>query len=115
MLALSALAGAARAEALPLGLWARGDGVADVRIEKCGAALCAVNTAIRDTSGGEAVGHRLVMRVRPDGAGRLTGTADDPQRGRSYAIDIRFGADRMTTRGCILGVLCKSVSWTRIR
>ena len=113
--ALLAFAGAARAEAPPLGVWARGDGNADVRIERCGAALCAVNVAIRDTSGGEAVGHRLVMRVKPNGSGRLSGTADDPQRGRSYDVDIRYSADRMTTRGCILSVLCKSVSWTRIR
>ena len=44
------------AQDLPLGTWARGDGNARVRIEKCGAAICAINTWIKDTSGGENVG-----------------------------------------------------------
>lgn len=105
----------AAAETALLGQWARGDGNARVRIEPCGAAFCAVNTWIKDTSGGEQVGHRLIMNVKPTGPGKLTGSAFDPQRDRSYNLTIDVNANAMNTRGCIIGVLCKTVSWTKIR
>lgn len=103
------------AQAMPLGEWARGDGNARVRIQPCGASLCAINTWIQDSSGGERVGDRLVMTVKPDGDGRLVGSAFDPQRDRSYGITITYSGSQMSTRGCVIGVLCKTVSWTKVR
>lgn len=111
--ALPLLAGPALADTLPLGVWARGDGNTLVRIEPCGGKLCAINTYVKDTSGGEAVGHRLVMDLKPSGPGRFKGTAFDPQRDRSYAMTLDFAGRQMSTRGCILGVICKTVSWTK--
>lgn len=108
------LAAPVAASELPLGLWARGDGNAKVRIAPCGDALCATNTFIRDTSGGEAVGDKLVMRVKSTGDRKLTGSAFDPKRDSTYAISITFDDVRMKTRGCLLSVLCKSVSWQKI-
>jgi uncharacterized protein (DUF2147 family) len=108
------LAAPAVARELPVGLWARGDGNAKVRIAPCGDALCATNTFIRDTSGGEAVGDKLVMRVKSAGERKLTGSAFDPKRDSTYAITITFDDARMKTRGCLLAVLCKSVSWQKI-
>lgn len=98
-----------------LGNWARGDGDARVRIAPCGDALCATNTWIRDeSSSGEHVGDRLVMKVSGDG-GSLSGTAYDPQRKLSYSLEINVGAQSMRTRGCVLaGIVCKSVEWTRV-
>lgn len=107
------VAPATAADSLPLGNWARGDGNARVSIERCGAAICAVNTWIKDTSDGEQVGHKLVMNLKPTGPGKLAGTAFDPQRDRTYNLTIDFGAARMSTRGCIIGILCKTVSWTK--
>jgi uncharacterized protein (DUF2147 family) len=106
---------ATAAAAMPLGEWARGDGNARVRIQPCGAALCAINTWIRDSSNGEKVGDRLVMTVKPGENGRLVGSAFDPQRDRSYGITITYSASQMSTRGCLIGVLCKTVTWTKIR
>ncbi len=97
-----------------LGEWARGDGVAKVRIAPCGGDLCAINTWIKPGVQDEKAGDKLVMNVQPSGASQLTGTAFDPQRDRSYKISVDVGGSSMTTRGCILGVLCKSVGWTRI-
>jgi uncharacterized protein (DUF2147 family) len=105
----------ALARELPLGKWLRGDGNAHVRIEPCGAKLCAVNTFIKDTSGGENVGDKLVMDVKPDKAGKLVGRAYDPKRDSNYSVTISFDESRMKTRGCIIGVLCRSVSWTRLQ
>lgn len=108
-------AGFAAAEPSPFGTWARGDGNAKVRIERCGADLCAVNTWIREGTDGEKVGDKLVMTVEPNGAGRWTGTAFDPQRDLSYRLTMTVRDTSMTTRGCIVaGLLCKNMGWTRL-
>lgn len=104
----------ASAEPNASGIWARGDGNARVKIEPCGGKLCATNLWIKDTSKGENVGDRLVMDVKPSGANTLKGSAWDEKRQRSYAISIKVGGARLTTRGCIAGVICKSVNWSKV-
>ncbi|MGZ3306702.1 MAG: DUF2147 domain-containing protein [Asticcacaulis sp.] len=99
------------------GYWARGDGKARVRLAPCGSDLCAVNTWIRPDVRDEKVGDRLVMTVKPDGEGKLSGTAYDPQRHMKYRmlITLSGGGDAMTTNGCVLGgLLCKRMGWTRL-
>lgn len=109
------LPGGAVAEPSPIGLWARGDGKARVRIERCGDDICAVNTWIREGTSGEKAGDRLVMTVAPSGAGRWTGTAFDPQRDLDYRLTMTVGEERMTTRGCVVaGLICKDMGWTRL-
>lgn len=115
MATLLVAAAAARAEPVADGVWQRGDGNARVRIAACGNDLCATNIWIKDTSGGEAVGDRLVMNVEPSGSNTLDGKAFDPKRNLTYAIKIKVGQAALTTRGCVLGgVLCKSMNWTRV-
>ncbi len=105
----------AAAEPSPFGLWARGDGKAKVRIERCGSDICAVNTWIRGGTRGEKTGDKLVVTVEPAGRGRWTGTAFDPQRDLSYRLTMTVGATSMTTRGCIVaGLLCTDMGWTRL-
>ncbi len=97
------------------GEWARGDGKARVRMEPCGADLCAVNTWIRPGVRGEKIDDRLVMTLSDDGAMRWTGKAYDPQRGLTYRITITADGRSMTTTGCVLGgLVCKAMNWTRI-
>lgn len=103
------------AEALsPLGLWARGDGVAKVKIAPCGGKLCATNTWIRPGTSGEKAGDVLVMSVKQEGD-TYNGSAFDPQRDLTYRMTMTVKAQSMVTRGCVLGgLLCKSVNWSRI-
>lgn len=98
------------------GSWKRGDGVAQVRISKCGKALCAVNTWINDPSGQEKVGDKLIFRVKKTSTGVLKGRAFDPQRNMDYSLKIRLGENSasMTTEGCLMmGMVCKSMKWSR--
>jgi uncharacterized protein (DUF2147 family) len=96
------------------GSWSRGDGLAAVKINRCGSSMCAVNTWVKDPSQGEKVGDRLVMMVSPNADGKLSGTAFDPQRNLTFRIDISVAEQNMKTRGCVLGgLLCKSVGWTK--
>lgn len=96
----------------PSGVWMRDDGNARVRIAPCGKDICATNVWIKDTSGGEEVGDKLVMTLKPEGDGSLSGTAFDAKRDRSYAMTLTVKPDGLSTRGCIAKVLCKTVNWT---
>lgn len=98
----------------PSGTWNRGDGNAKVRIAPCGSNICATNVWIKDTSGGEAVGDRLVMTLRPKSADTLTGKAYDAKRSITYAIQLKVAGQSLVTRGCLVGgLVCKSVNWSR--
>jgi len=98
-----------------LGNWARGDGKTRMRVERCGAKLCGINTWVKPGVSGEKVGDRLIVKVKPAGAGRWSGDAFDPQRHAHYSMKIRVADGRMTTEGCVLGgLVCQSMSWTRV-
>jgi uncharacterized protein (DUF2147 family) len=96
----------------PSGVWLRDDGNARVRIAPCGGDICATNLWIRDSSGGEEVGDRLVLTLKPDGDDRLSGEAFDPKRNRRFTMTLTVRPDGLSTRGCIAAVLCKTVNWT---
>lgn len=98
------------------GTWSRSDGQARVRLAPCGSAICAVNVWVRDPAGSEKIGDRLVMKLRPVGAGAWSGTAYDPQRALTYAMTMTLLGEGLQTRGCILGgIICRNVGWKRIR
>jgi uncharacterized protein (DUF2147 family) len=106
----------AASEPDPSGVWNRGDGNAKVRIAPCGSNICATNVWIKDTSGGEAVGDKLVMTLKPKSADTLTGKAFDAKRALTYAIQLKVGGQKLVTRGCLVGgLVCKSVNWSRAR
>ena len=99
----------------PQGNWSRGDGKARVNIAPCGGDLCAVNTWIRGGVRDEKVGDRLVLRVVSGDDGTWKGSAFDPQRNLHYRLTMNVAATTMKTSGCVLGgLICKSVTWTRI-
>lgn len=98
------------------GVWLRGDGNARVRIASCGSQICATNIWIGDTSGGEAVGDRLVMTLAKEGDGSLVGSAYDSKRGWNISMTIRVAGRSFTSHGCLAGrFICRDVSWTAAR
>ena len=102
-------------EAPYLGNWARGDGKTRIHVASCGAEVCARNTWVRHGVSGEKVGDRLVLNVKPEGAGHWSGTAFDPRRNQTYRIGVRVTEKHMTTRGCLMGgIFCASMNWTRL-
>jgi uncharacterized protein (DUF2147 family) len=98
-----------------LGNWARGDGKTHIRVEPCGAEFCGVNTWVRPGYSGEKVGDTLVASLKPAGSGRWSGAAFDRRRNRHYTMQVHVSGRRMTTDGCVAGgLLCQSMSWTRL-
>ena len=113
---LAAIPIVANAESGPdiSGNWTRSDGKTRVRVASCGNQICATNIWVKDSSGGEAVGDKMIMTLAPQGNSTLAGSAYDVKRDASYSLEISVQNDRMKTRGCmLLGVLCKSLSWIR--
>jgi len=98
------------------GNWARGDGKARVKIADCGNDICATNTWIKPGTPKEKTGDRLVMTINQTASGQYSGTAFDPQRNLTYKLSVKVDGDKMTTNGCVLaGLLCRDVSWSRIK
>jgi uncharacterized protein (DUF2147 family) len=115
LLTLGAGGASLAAEAPFLGDWARGDGKTRIRVASCGAAIRARNTWVKHGVSGERVGDQLILRVKPAGAGHWSGSAFDPQRKQTYAINVRVTAKHMTTQGCVVGgLVCQSMGWNRL-
>lgn len=113
-LAICESGGAEAADSSPLGIWARGDGKALVRIAPCEGGLCATNMWIKPGTPDEKTGDKLILSVTPSGPTTWAGDAFDPQRQAHFRIEIDAQEKEMTTRGCLLGgLLCKDVHWTR--
>jgi uncharacterized protein (DUF2147 family) len=114
MLLTIGTSGASLAAQAYLGDWARSDGKTRIHVASCGWAVCARNTWVRHGVSGEKVGDRLILRVKPAGAGHWSGNAFDPQRNRSYAINVHVTFRHMTTQGCVMdGFVCQSMGWKR--
>ena len=112
---LAAAPAPAASDATLFGLWARGDGKAKVKVERCGDNICAVNTWVREGTKGEKAGDILVMSVRPDDSGGWSGTAFDRQRDLTYRMTLTIEGKSMRTEGCVLaGIVCKDMAWTRL-
>jgi uncharacterized protein (DUF2147 family) len=102
-------------EAPYLGDWARADGKTRIHVASCGAEICARNTWVRHGVSGEKVGDRLILKVKPAGAGHWSGKAFDPQRHQTYTISVRATEKHMTTQGCVMGgLMCQSMNWSRM-
>jgi len=115
MLMIGAASAAPTSDPSYLGNWARADGKTHIRVEPCGKSVCGVNTWVRPGMKHEKVGDRLVLKIRPAGTSRWTGSAIDPQRNQRYTVRIHVANERMTTDGCVMGgLMCQSMTWTRL-
>jgi uncharacterized protein (DUF2147 family) len=98
-----------------LGNWTRNDGKTHIRVSRCGAEYCGVNTWVKPGNPSEKVGDTLVVNLKPAGAARWSGSAFDRRRDRHYTMQVHVAGSHMTTQGCILGgMMCQSMGWSRL-
>ncbi len=99
------------------GDWARDTGESKVRIAGCGGdALCGSIIWLRDKSGPAKVGQQVFFDMKPQGENVWTGSAFNPDDGKTYSGKLTLTGDHLVTAGCVFGgLICKSVSWTRAR
>lgn len=97
------------------GVWLRDNGKSRVRISDCGGALCGTISWLSDTSGPSKVGQRVFYNMKPSGAGKWSGSAFNPEDGKTYSGTMSLSGSTLTTSGCVLGgLICRSVSWSRV-
>ena len=97
------------------GVWLRDSGASKVKIAPCGGALCGTIVWLKDPANSPAkMGERVFFDMKPDGDNYWTGSAFNPDNGKTYSGGMTLSGNTLTTKGCTLGgIICKSVTWTR--
>jgi uncharacterized protein (DUF2147 family) len=96
------------------GTWLRDTGASRVRFAKCGEAMCGTLAWLKDTSGPAKVGQRIFHDMKPSGPGKWSGSAFNPEDGKTYSGTMTLAGDSLTTSGCVMGgMICRSVKWSR--
>ncbi len=120
---MAAMAGAGLTLALPAavlaqdvaGTWQRDTGASRVRFAKCGEAMCGTLAWLKDADGPAKVGQRIFYDMKPSGAGKWSGSAFNPEDGKTYSGTMTLSGNTLTTAGCILGgIICRSVKWSKV-
>jgi uncharacterized protein (DUF2147 family) len=109
------------------GTWLTEGGLSHVRVAPCGRALCATVVwtvrAAQDVNNPDPsqrtrpmVGIRLVSDAQPQG-GAWVGRLYNPLDGRTYTGRMRLAdSSHLELSGCVLlGLICKSQTWARVR
>lgn len=133
LLGLSLMA-AAQAAATPVtGTWLSADGGTKVRVSDCGGKLCGkvvwLNEPIDKTTGQPKtdkhnadagkrarplLGVQVVQGMKPSGENKWSGQIYNADDGKTYQANVTLVSDNaMRVQGCVLGILCKSQTWTR--
>ena len=112
----------------PTGDWQVADGVANIRVAKCGSSLWGVvawekQPGGRDTNNPDASKRSrptlgmpilLDMKKKP-GTDSWEGQVYNAKDGQTYSSSITpKDADHLEIRGCVLGFLCGGETWTRV-
>jgi len=97
-----------------VGEWKRVDGRSRIRMAHCGGAICGTITWLRDPNSPAHVGQQVFFGLQPSDGG-WSGSAFNPEDGKTYAGKVSLSGASMTTSGCVLGgMFCKSAQWTRV-
>ena len=131
-LALSNTASAAD----PTGTWLTEGGKSQVKVVHCGNALCGSVIWLKEPNDPETgkaktdfrnqdaakrnrplIGLEIVLGMQPSGTSdKWTGEVYNPEDGKTYSGSLTMTAvNEMSLAGCVLAVLCKSQTWTRVR
>ncbi|HYI43792.1 MAG TPA: DUF2147 domain-containing protein [Sphingomicrobium sp.] len=121
-LAVLATPASATAKSPIEGRWKRGNLV--VQIAPCGRELC--GTVIRASakqqakaergSGTDLIGARLIKDIDKTGPNSYRASVFLPNRNMHARGTIKqVSANQLAVRGCVLGVVCKSQTWQRVR
>jgi uncharacterized protein (DUF2147 family) len=116
------------------GTWLTGDKTGQVRIVNCGGALCgnliwlkepndpATGRPKTDKHNADAskqnrplLGVPVVLAMKPSGPGQWSGEVYNAEDGKTYSGSLTLtGPHSADLKGCVLGFLCKSQTWTRV-
>jgi uncharacterized protein (DUF2147 family) len=111
-----ALAGGNAIAAEVNGTWLRDTGASHVKFASCGNAICGNIVWIKPGVTTPAkVGQKIFYDMKPNGANSWSGTAFNPEDGKTYTGKMSLSGNTLTTSGCVMGgMICKSTTWTRL-
>jgi uncharacterized protein (DUF2147 family) len=97
------------------GTWLRETGASKVKFAACGGALCGTLVWLKPGTDTPAkVGQRIFYDMKPTGPNAWSGTAFNPEDGKTYTGKMTLAGDSLTTQGCAMGgLICKSSTWSR--
>jgi uncharacterized protein (DUF2147 family) len=105
------------------GVWSNPKGSVRVKIAPCGQTLCgrvvaASAKAKRDAAEGgtpNLIGSTILSNLTPAGANKWRGRVFMPKANRHATANLSLAsANRLNVQGCVLSVLCKSQTWSRV-
>ena len=122
----------AHASAPVVGTWMSADGGTKVRVTECGGKLCGRVVWLSEPTGVDGkpktdrhnadaskrarplIGVPVVLGMKPDGTNKWSGQIYNADDGRTYQAHVMVVSDNaMKVQGCVLGVLCKTQTWSR--
>lgn len=113
--------GAAFAADPAMGLWKTqpDDGAyAHVQMTQCGTAICGtIERTFKDGAeyASENIGKKIVIDMKPDGAGKYAGQVWRPSNNKIYLGKMTVEGDQLKLSGCVAGGLfCSKQDWTRL-
>ena len=96
------------------GTWLRDTGASKVKFAPCGGAICGHIVWLKPGVDPKAkVGQRVFFDMKPSGPNSWSGSAFNPEDGKTYTGKMTLDGGTLTTAGCVMSVICKSTTWTR--
>ncbi len=112
---LTLLAGAAKA-AEPYGLWVRPSTGTQVRFYDCGGKLCGRIVAVTQEARKRELGIVIMHGAAKTGDNKWEGDLLDAETDKICSgVATLDGPNVLTLKGCIMGILCKGETWTRVK
>ena len=98
------------------GTWLRDTGASQVKFAPCGGAVCGNLVWLKPGVETPAkVGQKIFYDMKPSGADTWSGSAFNPDDGKTYTGKMSLSGNTLTTSGCVMGgLICKSTTWTRV-
>ena len=118
----------------PSGTWLVQDKDGQIKMVNCGGAICGTLAWIKDPNDQATgqpktdknnpdpakksrplLGVPIVLKMKPSGQNVWSGDVYNTEDGKTYSGSFTLsGPDTADLKGCVLSVLCKSQTWTRV-
>lgn len=91
-----------------------------VQIKPCGAAFCGTLIKAFDAAGKEKASENVGKKIVWDMVAYADGLYDDgkiwsPDRDKTYNSDMTLAGDKLSVRGCVIGICRDGGTWTRVK
>jgi len=128
-LALASRSACAQSAEDAFGLWLNPENGSNIEFYRCaGEGLCAKLTKVTDGQltddknpdpakrGQSIIGLRIMENAKKTGANKWSGMLYNRENGKSYSGTLTVKTkDSIDLSGCVVAVLCRTVTWTRIK